>query len=110
EKAEGEKGRRGEGETKVDPTTKNDLAFTLAVFYKRGDMANRATSFIEPLWKNVPAEYQIELMPREQAELLYPAPYADSLIKYAPARNVDTRFVLSIMRQESRYRADVKSY
>lgn len=87
----------------------NDLNYTLAVFYKRGEMANRAVAFIEPLWKNIPADYQIELIPRDQAELLYPAPYADSLIKYAPERSVDPRFVLSIMRQESRYRADVKS-
>lgn len=90
-------------------TPNNDLNYTLAVFYKRGDMANRATSFIEPLWRAVPADYQIELIPREQAALLYPAPYADSLLKYAPERGVDPRFVLSVMRQESRFRADVKS-
>ena len=41
--------------------------------------------------------------------MLYPIPYADSLLKFAPSRNVDARFALSIMRQESRYRADVKS-
>jgi soluble lytic murein transglycosylase len=88
---------------------KSDVDYTLAVFYKRGDMANRAVAFIEPLWRAVPADYQIELIPRDQAELLYPAPYADSLVEYSPARSVDPRFVLSIMRQESRYRADVKS-
>ncbi len=88
----------------------SDLAYTLAVFYERGEMANRAVAFAEPLWKTVPADYQIELMPRQQVELLYPAPYADSLVKYAPERGVDPRFLLSIMRQESRYRADVKSY
>lgn len=86
-----------------------DTAYTLAVFYKRGDMANRAVAFIEPLWRNVPADFQLELMPREQLELLYPAPYADALLRYAPERNLDPRFALSIMRQESRYRADVKS-
>ncbi len=84
-------------------------ASTLAMAFKRGDMANFAVAFIEPLWKNVPADYQIELIPRDQAELLYPAPYTDSLVKYAPEREVDPRFVLAIMRQESRYRADVKS-
>lgn len=88
----------------------NDLAYTLAVFFKRGDMANRAVAYAEPLWRGVPADYQVELIPREQAELLYPAPYVDSLLKYAPPKNVDPRFALSIMRQESRYRADVKSY
>ncbi len=87
----------------------NDFNYTLAVFYKRGDMANRAVAFAEPLWKNVPADYQIELVPPEQIELLYPAPYADSLLQFAPAKNVDARFILAIMRQESRFRADVKS-
>jgi soluble lytic murein transglycosylase len=87
-----------------------DTAYTLAVFYKRGDMANRANAYVEPLWRNVPADYQIELIPREQIELLYPAPYREALLQYAPERNLDPRFALSIMRQESRYRADVKSY
>jgi soluble lytic murein transglycosylase len=86
-----------------------DTAYTLAVFYKRGDMANRAVAYVEPLWRSVPADFQIELIPREQLELLYPAPYADALLRHAPERNVDPRFLLSIMRQESRYRADVKS-
>jgi soluble lytic murein transglycosylase len=72
-------------------------------------MANRATAYAEPLWKNVPADYQIELIPRQQLELLYPAPYADSFSKHAAPRKVDARFMLSIMRQESRFRADVKS-
>ena len=88
----------------------NDLAFTLATFYKRGDWANKAVSFIEPIWRKVPADYEIELIPREQLELLYPAPYSDSLLQFASPRKVDPRFVLSIMRQESRFRADVKSY
>jgi soluble lytic murein transglycosylase len=117
EKAEEEKRRKGDGEkgaiqnpkSKIQ-NPKSDLDFTLAVFYKRGDMAHRAVGFIAPLWKNIPADYQIELIPREQIELLYPAPYADSLLKYAPERNLDARFILSIMRQESRYQADVKSY
>jgi soluble lytic murein transglycosylase len=86
-----------------------DTAFTLAVFYKRGDVGNRAIAWLEPIWRQVPADYQIELMPREQAEILYPIPYADSLVKFGTEKNVDPRYLLSIMRQESRYRADVKS-
>lgn len=86
-----------------------DQKFTLAVYYKRGDIANRATVYIEPLWRKIPDDYKIELIPREQIELLYPAPYKDSLVKFAKERDVDPRFVLSIMRQESRFRADVKS-
>ena len=88
---------------------KSDFDYTLAVLHKRGDRAHRATAYVEPLWRNVPADYEIELIPREQLELLYPAPYADSLLKYAAPRTVDARYVLAIMRQESRFRADVKS-
>ncbi len=96
-------------ETKDQKPKTEDLNYTLAVFYKRGDMAHRAVGFVEPLWRNVPKDYLIELMPRDQAELLYPAPYKDALLQFAPERKIDPRFVLAIMRQESRYRADVKS-
>jgi soluble lytic murein transglycosylase len=88
---------------------KTDFDYTLATFYTRGDMANRGSAFIESTWK-LPADYQIELIPPDVLDLLYPAPYSESLIKYAPQRNVDPRFLLSLMRQESRFRADVKSY
>lgn len=91
------------------PNLSNDTAFTLAVFYKRGDIANRAISYAEPRWKKVPADFQIELIPREQLELLYPKPYQTSLLKYGKKKEVDPRFVLSIMRQESRFIADIKS-
>ncbi len=86
-----------------------DTAFTLAVFYKRGDMANRAVSYAEPRWQKIPGDYQIELIPREHLELLYPKPYQASLNKYGREKQVDPLFVLSIMRQESRFMADVKS-
>jgi soluble lytic murein transglycosylase-like protein/TolA-binding protein len=86
-----------------------DAAYTLAVLFKRGETADHAIRFAEPLWKTIPADYLLELAPREIVELLYPAPYAAALSEYAPARGVDPRFVLAIMRQESRFRADSKS-
>ncbi|HKC62708.1 MAG TPA: lytic transglycosylase domain-containing protein, partial [Pyrinomonadaceae bacterium] len=86
-----------------------DAQYTLAVLFKRGDNANHAIRYAEPLWKKVPADYLLELAPREAVEMLYPAPYKDALVEYAPARGVDPRFVLSIMRQESRFRAEAKS-
>jgi soluble lytic murein transglycosylase len=86
-----------------------DAAYTLAFYFMRGEHADRAVRFAEPLWKNVPADYLLELAPREMAELLYPAPYRDALLEAAPRRGVDPRFILSIARQESRYQPDVKS-
>lgn len=90
-------------------TPKADLDYGIAALYTRGDLAHRGASFVESAWK-MPADYQIELIPAEVLDLQYPAPYADALIKFAPPRNLDPRFLLSIMRQESRFRADVKSY
>ena len=72
-------------------------------------MANRAVRFGEQFWKTIPADYVLEVAPRELVELLYPVPFRDALLKYASSRNVDPRFVLSIIRQESRYQVDVKS-
>jgi soluble lytic murein transglycosylase len=90
-------------------TLSRDAAYTLAILFKRGDNANHAVRYGEPLWKKVPADYLLELAPRELVELLYPAPYSSALLEYAPPRGVDPRFILSIMRQESRFRPEAKS-
>jgi soluble lytic murein transglycosylase len=86
-----------------------DRLYTLAVLYKRGEEADHAIRFAEPIWKTMPSDYLLELAPREMVELFYPAPYQAALMEYAPPRGVDPRFVLSIMRQESRFRPDAKS-
>lgn len=94
---------------KTNAARTGDEAYTLAVFYKRGEMADHAILYAEPLWRNVPRDYLLELAPREMVELLYPAPFSKAINESAPARGVDSRFILSIMRQESRFRADAKS-
>jgi soluble lytic murein transglycosylase len=89
-------------------TAATDEDYTIAVLSLRAGIPNRAVRFAEQVWKNAPADYLIELAPRELVELLYPAPFRESLLQNAtPA--VDPRFVLSIARQESRFRTDVKS-
>ena len=86
-----------------------DAAYTLADLYRRGDRGDRAVAFAEPLWKKVPADYPIELIPRAQLELLYPAPYAGTIKRVAGERGIDARFVLAVMRQESRFQPDARS-
>ena len=86
-----------------------DEDYSIAVLALRAGIPNRAVRFGEQIWKTVPADYVIELAPRELVELLYPAPFRESLLKHASSRNVDPRFVLSIARQESRFQADAKS-
>ena len=91
-------------------TEKGGQPAAIPDLYRRGDRADKAIAFSEPLWKKVPADYPIELIPRDQLEMFYPAPYADSLLKYASPRGIDPRLLLAIMRQESRFQPDVKSY
>lgn len=80
----------------------------LAQYYLQGDYADRAIQVAEPKHK-LPADFQIELLPKHISEMLYPAPFADDLMRQAPGRNVDPRFLLAIMRQESRFQPTVKS-
>ena len=87
----------------------SDEGYTLAFYSLRGGLPNRTVRFGEQLWRPVPADYVLEAAPRGLVELLYPAPFRNSLLKHATPRNVDPRFVLSIIRQESRYQVDVKS-
>ena len=88
---------------------KSNEAYSIALLSLEAGFPNRAIRFAEPLWKTMPADYVIELAPRDLLELFYPVPYRDSLLKHASPRNVDPRFVLSIARQESRFQADAKS-
>ena len=86
-----------------------DSAYSMAVYSNRGDQAYRAIAFGESAAKAIPQDFRIELMPRDFAELIYPAPYRDAFDRYSPAAKVDPRLVLSLARQESRFNPSVKS-
>jgi soluble lytic murein transglycosylase len=83
-------------------------AYTLAELYIRGDRGDRAGTYFRRLW-DLPADYQPELVDPEYARFVYPASYTDLLVRYASPRGVDPRFLLSIIRQESGFRPNVKS-
>ncbi|HSK64030.1 MAG TPA: lytic transglycosylase domain-containing protein, partial [Pyrinomonadaceae bacterium] len=86
-----------------------DEGYTIARLSLQAGLPNRAIRFAEPVWRGVPADYLMDLAPREMVELLYPVPFRESLIKHASSRGVDPRFVLSIARQESRFQVEAKS-
>lgn len=91
------------------PPSQPDLEYTMATYSLRGGLANRAVRFGEPVWKKIPADYVLELAPRQLIDLLYPVPFRESLLTHASQRGVDPRFVLAIARQESRFLPDAKS-
>ncbi|HET9529023.1 MAG TPA: transglycosylase SLT domain-containing protein, partial [Blastocatellia bacterium] len=86
-----------------------DGAYSMAVYSNRGDQSHYAIAFAEPLFKSVPQDYRLDLLPRDLIELLYPAPYRDALNRYGGALGIDPRLVLALARQESRFNPSVKS-
>jgi len=90
-------------------TTSGDVAYSLAVYSNRGDHAHYAIAFAEPLARSIPQDYRLELLSRDLAEMIYPAPYRDALNRYSRGTEVDPRLVLALARQESRFNPSVKS-
>ncbi len=82
---------------------------TLLFYCARGNCANRTVDFSEPILNLLPEDYRLELLTRDWAEMFYPYPFRSALARHALSRGVDPRFVLSIVRQESRYDPKVKS-
>jgi soluble lytic murein transglycosylase-like protein/TolA-binding protein len=93
--------------SKTSGTTDED--YTIARLSLQAGLPNRAVRFAEQVWKGIPADFVTDLAPRDLTEMLYPVPFRESLLKHAPSRNVDPRFVLSIARQESRFQPEAKS-
>ncbi len=84
-------------------------SLSLARSRMQGDDPAPGLAIVESAWRKVPRDYPVEMMPRDQAELLYPVAYKDELLKYASARSVDPRLLLALIRQESRFQADANS-
>jgi soluble lytic murein transglycosylase len=82
--------------------------YAIANSYLKGGRADRAAAFVESRVK-LPSDFQIELLPDTVTGMLYPVPYKDELLRSGAANGVDPRFILAIMRQESRFRPNVKS-
>lgn len=97
------------GTTSSPKAVATDVEFTIAHTYLLGERADRIAAYVEPLVK-LPADFQPELMPHDFSRYLFPGVYRAELQKFATPRKVDPRFLLSIMRQESRFRPNVKSY
>lgn len=87
-----------------------DWQYSLAVYLNRGGHAQPAIRYGESVFSSMPADYRVDLMPRDIAELLYPAPFRDYMHREATARGIDARYMLAIARQESRFNSSAKSF
>lgn len=97
------------GSATTSDAVMSDEAYSLATYASRGGRADQAVSIVEGSFKAIPSDFQVELIPKEELALLFPAPFAESANKHARVRNVDPRFLLSLARQETRFRPDAKS-
>ena len=88
---------------------KTDLDYTIAVIYNRGDRARPVGHFHRAVVEDA-GRLSIRVDFAGHCRDALPGAVCDSLVKFGPPRDVDPRYLLSIMRQESRFRADVKSY
>lgn len=86
-----------------------DDAPSLAELFAKSDLAFTGVRAAEPLWRPLPGDFYPELLIGNEARYVYPVPFRRRLIAEAGERNIDARLLLSIMRQESRFRPDVKS-
>lgn len=82
---------------------------SLTELFAKSDQAYFAVRTAEPLWKSVPEDYFPELLVGSEARFVYPVPFRRHLLEATSERNIDPRLLLAIMRQESRFRPDVKS-
>ncbi|HUF04252.1 MAG TPA: transglycosylase SLT domain-containing protein [Aridibacter sp.] len=86
-----------------------DAEETLAELYRRAGQATRSVALAEARWRKMPRDNLAEAIPESELRLLYPVVFKSAVLMYSNAENLDPRFVLSIMRQESRFEPEVKS-
>jgi soluble lytic murein transglycosylase len=68
-----------------------------------------ATYYSELFLKALPKSIPVFSLPKEILQVLFPVPYKDSIVKFSKERNVDPLLVLSIMKQESRFKRFARS-
>jgi soluble lytic murein transglycosylase-like protein/predicted negative regulator of RcsB-dependent stress response len=83
--------------------------YTLALYYRRGGEANRSILFGEKLGDRIPADYPYELLPTRLLSVIFPTHYADLVLSAGRDQDVDPALIFSVIREESRFRADARS-
>jgi len=81
-----------------------------AELFIQADRADLGLATVEPAWKKVAADFPVEILPRAELRLLYPAVFEDEIVSQSAERLIDPRLILAIMRQESRFQPDAKSF
>lgn len=87
----------------------DNIAYTLGFYYSKSEFASRASGWLEFFWREIPNDYQLEIIPTSQLQILYPTPYAELILRNAEEKKIEPHFILSIIKQESAFRNDARS-
>lgn len=91
-------GRRSEAISSYSTITSNIASYYSGLASERLEKLNPAGGHIKPISQVTPKYYSD-----------FPAPFRAELLRAAKTRNIDPRFVLAIMKQESSFRPGAKS-
>jgi len=93
----------------VDPRSRPQRYLALAHLYLLGKNYSQATYYSEIFLNNLPKSTSLDSLSPEVAAVLFPLPYRNEIAKFSAERNVDPLLVLSIMRQESKFKRFARS-
>ncbi len=93
----------------IDPKSRTQRYLALAHLYLLGKNYSQSTYYSEIFLNNLPKTTSLDSLPPEVTEILFPLPYQNEIAKFSAERNVDPLLVLSIMRQESKFKRFARS-
>lgn len=93
----------------INANSKPERYLAIAQIAQMGSNFATATYYSEMFLKNLPKGVSAFALPQDVLKVLYPFPYQDQVEKFSRERNVDPLLVLSIMKQESKFKPFAKS-
>lgn len=93
----------------VDPTDRAQKLLSISYLAGLGRNYPVSTYYSEILLKSWPAGTSLLALPPDILHALFPMPYQDVIQKFASERKIDPYLVLSIMKQESKFKEFARS-
>ncbi|MBN2135455.1 MAG: transglycosylase SLT domain-containing protein [Acidobacteria bacterium] len=86
-----------------------DKLYTLSMYYTKARNPNRAIFWAESLVQLLGSDVDYRILPNDFARMLYPNEFESIVESFSSERKIDKYFVLALIREESKFKADAKS-
>ncbi len=93
----------------IDSRSRPQRYLALAHLYLLAKNYSQSTYYSEIFLNNLPKTTSLDSLSPEVTETLFPLPYRNEIEKFSAERNLDPLLVLSIMRQESKFKRFARS-